>query len=159
MEQKQQEFSVWYVFVSLLILLAVQTYFLTPQPEVISYSQFKTLVKQGIVTDIVVEKESVRGNIKAEGLRQIFSEEKLKQSKRDPKSPLLFATVRVEDPGLTAELEAAGIAFRGEVTSNWLPTILSWVVPVALFFLVWSYLMKRVGGGGVGLMQIPPMSG
>jgi cell division protease FtsH len=33
-------------------------------------------------------------------------------------------------------------------------TILSWVVPVALFFLVWSYLMKRMGGGGAGLMQI-----
>jgi hypothetical protein len=66
-------------------------------------------------------------------MKQIFSEEKLKELKYDGKSTYPFAAVRVEDPGLTAELEEAGIPFRGEVTSNWLPTILSWVVPVALF--------------------------
>jgi len=61
--------------------------------------------------------------------------------------------VGVEDPGLTAELEEARVPFLGEVTSTWLPTILSWVVPVALFFLLWSYLLKKVGPGN-GLMQI-----
>jgi cell division protease FtsH len=150
---KQQQFSIWYFLVSLLLIFAMQTYILRPHPEVITYSQFKSLVKQGLVTDVVVEKESIRGNIKPEGIQQVLSEEKLKQSKHDPKSALLFATVRVEDPGLTEELEAAGIAFRGEVTSDWLPTILSWIVPVVIFFLLWSYLITKVGGGG-GLMQI-----
>jgi len=150
---KQQQFSIWYFFVSLLLILAIQIYLLRPHPEVITYSQFKSLVKQGLVTDVVVEKESVRGNIKVEGIRQVFSEEKLQQSKRDPSSPLLFTTVRVEDPALTAELEVAGIAFRGEVTSDWLPTILSWIVPVVIFFLLWSYLITKVGTGS-GLMQI-----
>ncbi|HTN69563.1 MAG TPA: ATP-dependent zinc metalloprotease FtsH, partial [Methylomirabilota bacterium] len=37
--------------------------------------------------------------------------------------------------------------------NNWLPTILSWLIPVALFFLVWTFLMKRMGGGA-GMMQI-----
>ena len=62
--------------------------------------------------------------------------------------------MRVEDPGLTAELEAAKIPFKGEVTNNWLPTILSWVVPVALFFLLWSYIGKKIGSAGSGSMQI-----
>jgi cell division protease FtsH len=149
----KQQFSTWYFLISLLLLLALQTYFLRPQPEVISYSQFKSLVKQRLVTDVVVEKVSVRGNIKAEGLGQIFSDEKLKQIKHDPKSPLLFTAVRVEDAALTAELEAAGIAFRGEVASDWLPTLLSWIVPVVIFFLLWSYLITKVGGGA-GMMQI-----
>lgn len=149
----KQQFSTWYFLVSLLLLLALQTYFLRPQPEVISYSQFKSLVKQRLVTDVVVEKVSVRGNIKAEGLGQIFSDEKLKQIRHDPKSPLLFTAVRVEDAALTAELEAAGIAFRGEVASDWLPTLLSWIVPVVIFFLLWSYLITKVGGGA-GMMQI-----
>ena len=153
MGDKQQQFSIWYFFVSLLLILAIQIYLLRPHLEVITYSQFKSLVKQGLVTDVVVEKESVRGNIKAEGIKQVFSEEKLKQLKHDPSSPLLFTTVRVEDPALTAELEAAGITFRGEVTSDWLPTILSWVVPVVIFFILWSYLITKVGGGA-GMMQI-----
>ena len=154
MVQKQQTFSIWYFIVTFLILLAMQTFFLSPRPEMITYSQFKSLVKDGLVADLVIEQGTIRGNIKAEGMKQIFSAEKLKELKYDGKSAHAFATVRVEDPGLTAELEEAGIPFRGEVTSNWLPTILSWVVPVALFFLVWSYLMKRMGGGGAGLMQI-----
>jgi cell division protease FtsH len=61
--------------------------------------------------------------------------------------------VRVEDPELVPELEKAGIAFKGEVSNEWLPTVLSWVVPVALFFLLWSYLFKRMGSGS-GMMQI-----
>ena len=154
MVQRQQTFSIWYFIVTFLILLAMQTYFLSPRPEMITYSQFKSLVKDGLVADLAIEQGTIRGNIKAEGMKQIFSAEKLKELKYDGKSAHAFATVRVEDPGLTAELEEAGIPFRGEVTSNWLPTILSWLVPVALFFLVWSYLMKRMGGGGAGLMQI-----
>jgi cell division protease FtsH len=154
MEQKQQAFSIWYFILTFLLLLAMQTFFLSPRAETITYSQFKSLLKKGLVTDLVVEQTTIRGNIKAEGMKQVFSEEKLKELKYDGKSTHPFTAVRVEDPGLTAEIEEAGIPFRGEVTSNWLPTILSWVVPVGLFFLVWSYLMKRMGGGGAGLMQI-----
>jgi cell division protease FtsH len=55
---------------------------------------------------------------------------------------------------LTAELEAARVPFNGEVTSTWLPTLLSWVVPIALFFLLWSYIGKKMGAASSGLMQI-----
>jgi cell division protease FtsH len=153
MKQEQQAFSIWYFFVALALFLALQTYLPAYRAEMITYSQFKTLVRHGLVTDLVVEQGTIRGNITAEGMKQIFSEEKLQELKYDGKSAHPFAAVRVDDPGLTAELEAAGIPFRGEVASNWLPTILSWVVPIALFFLVWSYFMKRMGGG-TGLMQI-----
>jgi cell division protease FtsH len=153
MEQKQQEFSIWYFVVTFIILLLIQNYFLGARVETISYSQFKSLVKKGLVTDVVVEDNSIRGTMKAEGVKQVFSEEKLRQIRYDEKSGLSFTTVRIEDPGLTAELEAAGIPFRGEFASTWLPTLVSWIVPVALFFLLWTFLMKRMGPGD-GLMQI-----
>ena len=155
MKQRQEQFSIWYFLITLVMLMAMQYFFLSSQVERIPYSQFKSLVKNGLVTDLIIEQGGIRGNIKAEGMKQVFSEEKLKQIGYDGKGTHPFTTIRVEDPGLTAELEAAGIPFRGEVTSNWLPTILSWVVPVGLFFLFWSYLMKRMEGGGAGgLMQI-----
>jgi len=154
MEQKQQQFSVWYFIVAFLIMLAIQTFLLAPRVEMITYSQFKSLVKNGHVTDLAVGQTTIQGNIKAEGMKTVFTDEQLSQMKYDGKSARPFATVRVEDPGLTVELEQAGIPFRGELTSTWLPTILSWIVPVALFFLLWTYLMKRMGGAGAGLMQI-----
>jgi cell division protease FtsH len=154
MKQNQQTFSIWYFIVALLILLVMQTYLPTYRAETITYSQFKSLVKQGLVTDLVIEQTTIRGNIKVEGMKQIFSQQKLKEIEYRGESAYPFAVVRIEDPGLAAELEQAGISFRGEVTSNWLPTVLSWVVPIALFFVVWSYLMKRMAGGAGGVMQI-----
>jgi cell division protease FtsH len=154
MEQKQQQFSVWYFIVVFLIMLAIQTFLLAPRVEMVTYSQFKSLVKTGHVSELVVGQTTISGSIKAEGMKTIFTDEQLGQMKYDGKSAHPFATVRVEDPGLTVELEQAGIPFRGELTSTWLPTVLSWIVPVALFFFLWTYLMKRMGGAGTGLMQI-----
>ncbi len=154
MKQDQQMFSTWYFVIAFLILLLVQIYPPIYRAEMITYSQFKSLVKEELVTDLVIEQATIRGNIKAEGMKQVFSEQKLKEIGYRGEAVYPFAVVRVEDPGLAAELEQAKISFRGEVTSNWLPTVLSWVVPIALFFLVWSYLMKRMGGGASGFMQI-----
>jgi len=154
MQQNQQTFSIWYFILVLLILLVMQTYLPLQRAETIAYSQFKSLVKQGLVTDLVIEQATIRGNIKAEGMKKIFSEQKLKEIGYGGESTHPFAVVRIEDPGLAAELEQAGISFRGEVTSNWLPTILSWVIPIGLFFIVWSYLTKKMAGGAGSFMQI-----
>jgi hypothetical protein len=70
----KQQFSIWYFFISLMILLLIQTYLLAPRPEVINYSAFKTLVKQNMVTDLAVSHDTISGNIKAEGVKQGLSE-------------------------------------------------------------------------------------
>ena len=152
-EKKQQQFSIWYFIVAMIALIAIQNLFITAQVETISYSQFKALARKGMVTDLVIGEQTIRGNIRPEAVREVFSAEKLKQLGHDGKKPVPFHAVKVEDPGLTAELEDVGIAFKGEVSSTWLPTLLSWIVPVVLFFLLWSYLFKRMGAGS-GMMQI-----
>jgi len=155
MENKQHPFFTWYFLVAFLAFLLIQTYLIgTPHVETIAYSRFKTLVKENAVSDLVISEKNIKGNIKGESLKEVLSEEKLKQLKHDGKTAHPFTTVRVEDATLTAELEAAGIAFRGEVSSDWLITILSWVAPMAIFFILWSYLLKRMGAGSGGLMQI-----
>jgi hypothetical protein len=48
----KQQFSLWYFFISLAIILLMQTYLLAPRPEVISYSQFKMLVRRPSVENL-----------------------------------------------------------------------------------------------------------
>ncbi len=61
---------------------------------------------------------------------------------------------RVEDPQLTAELDAANIHYTGADESHWLATLLSWVLPAVIFVLIWTYVLRRsVGGGGIGSMM------
>lgn len=150
----KQQFSLWYFFITLAMLLVLQTLLLTPHAERIDYSMFKTLVSQKLVTNLLVGHETITGEITPDGVKRALSEERLKAIKYEGQKNVPFTTVRVEDPRLTQDLETGGISYRGEVSSTWLPTLLSWVVPVVLFFLVWSFLINKMGAGSSGLMQI-----
>ena len=156
MEKKHQQFSIWYFLVAFFIILTIQNYLGSRHIGIISYSQFKSVLKKGLIADLTIGETTIEGTMKGEAVKEIFPPEKLKeipQDVREGKKPYPFVAVRVEDPGLTAELEEAKVPFKGVVSSTWLPTILSWVVPAAVFFLLWSYLLKKMGPGS-GLMQI-----
>ncbi len=152
--KQRQDFSIVYFIVALAIIFFAQYLLVTKQVETISYSQFKTLLHKAQITDVVVREKTISGAIKVEGLKEIYSADKARDLGESAKKPLPFVVVRVDDPRLTTELEEAGIPFKGETTSDWLPTILSWVVPIVIFFIFWSYLINRMGGAGGGLMQI-----
>src|SRR5581483_3106815 len=156
-DKKYRPSPIWYFFATVFLVLLVHNFLGRSQVETLSYSQFKSLVKKELIADLVVREATIDGNLKGAAAKEILSPEKLKEMAPDVlagKTGLPFQTVKVEDPGLTAELEAAKIPFSGAVTSNWLPTLLSWVVPVGLFLLLWSYLGRKIGSGSGGLMQI-----
>src|SRR5437867_7975636 len=157
MEKRQQQFSIGYFILAILIIFGLQTYFAAPPVETVNYSEFKNLVAKGQVSNLVLGKKTIRGEIKPEAVKTAVSPERLKSlgnEFKEGKKALPFVVVRVEDPELVSDLQKSGIAFKGEVTSDWVPTVLSWVVPVVLFFLLWNYLFKKMGSGAGGLMQI-----
>jgi cell division protease FtsH len=156
MDKRQQTLSIGYFVVLLAALFALQTFLTAARDETISYSQFKVLVKKGLVSNIVIGEKAIRGEIKPEGIKEAVSPERLKtlgDEIKSGKKSLPFVVVRVEDPELVTDLEKGGVTFKGEVSSDWLPAVLSWVVPVVLFFLLWNYLFKKMSSPG-NLMQI-----
>ena len=154
--KRRQQVLIGYFIVAMLMLFLLQYYYTSAKVTTIGYSEFKTLVKKGLVTNLVINDETVRGEIKPEGVKEVLSAEQLKgrpaENNKEDKTPLTFITVRIDDPDLVTDLEEAGVPFRGEVVSQWLPTLLSWVVPVALFFLLWNFLFRKLNAGG-SLMQ------
>jgi cell division protease FtsH len=155
MEKKQRRLSLGYFVLAFFTILMIHNYYGSVHLETISYSQFKSLLNKSLINDLAIGETAIKGNLKGEAVKEIFTPEKVKKISQEivsGKKTFPFETVRVEDPGLTAELEKAGVPFTGELTSTWLPTVLSWVVPVALFFLLWTYIGKKMGSGG--LMQI-----
>ena len=92
----QQQFSIGYFIVALILLFALQTYLAAPRVETISYSQFKTLVKKGLVSNVVIGEKVIRGDIKPEGLKEVLSAERLKElneKDKESKTPLPFTVV------------------------------------------------------------------
>lgn len=55
----EQKTALWYFIMVFAILIALHTLLPDSRSEIITYSQFKVLVKQNLVTDLVVEEATV----------------------------------------------------------------------------------------------------
>src|SRR6478736_2240526 len=104
--------------------------------ETIPYSRFEELVSQGKVSEVAVGQDIIQGKLK----------EKLPDGKQ------AFVTARV-DPAVADKLQEKGVTVTGVPSGGLFQTILSWIVPAFLFYLVWVFLFRgiaeRQGFGGV----------
>lgn len=107
---------------------------------VIPYSQYQQLLRDGKIDSVGISDRTVQGMLK----------EPL------PGGQKQFITTRV-DQDVAQELEKYHVRFTGEIESTFFRDLLSWIMPVLLFFGVWWYIGRRIaqgGGLGGGLMQI-----
>ena len=141
MVNKLTKFSIWYVFVAVWgVLLLHRLWVETVQIEQIPYSQFESYLAEGRIAEVHISQNYIQGKLK------------------DPQEghPEQFLTVRVE-PDLAGKLAAHQVQFSGEVESTLVHDVLSWVLPVLLFFGIWIILMRRFAqrdGLGGGFMAI-----
>jgi cell division protease FtsH len=149
----QQKFSIGYFLLTLLGLLLIQSVFFAPQSETLSYRDFKTLLKAGKVVDLLVGERTITGRLTTDGLAGLLPTEKIEALQKLGQGEHRFRTVKLDDPTLIPDLEAAGVQFQGQIESHWVGTLLSWVVPTLLFLAIWGFLMRRMGPAS-GLMTI-----
>jgi cell division protease FtsH len=142
MDKKQQQWHVWYWIAAIFaVVLIQQIWALNQQTEIIPYSQFVNELKAGNIEEVRVAGEYIEGDWK-----------KPRNGKRS------FVTTRVPDD-LAKQLEQYQVTFSGQVRDTFLTTLLSWVVPTALFFGLWMFWFRSVAqrqgfGGGGGLLSI-----
>ncbi len=135
--EKQHKFSFWYVLLGIWIVFIVQNYIASMYAiPTIPYSQFLNLVKTGKVTEVAITANQIQGKMKADG------------GEMKP-----FKTIRV-DPEISKTLDQYNVSFKGEIESTFLRDLFSWVFPLLLFFGVWYFLMKRMGGQQAGFMTL-----
>jgi cell division protease FtsH len=139
-EERKHQFATWYIFAAFIGVMLIQYVWLQfIQVETIPYSQFEQLLEENKISEVLVGSESVQGTLK----------DPLPDGRK------LFNTVRV-DPQLAAKLTAHGVKVTGVPSSNVLSTILSWVLPIFIFYLIWTYGIRRMAErqGFGGLMAI-----
>ncbi len=137
---QRQNMAMGYILAIGITLMVAQWVFATYSSlETIPYSQFEQLVTKGEVTEVSIGQDVIEGKLK----------DKL------PSGKSAFVSARV-DPALAEKLEAKGITVTGVPSGGPISTIISWIVPVLLFFAVWYFLGMRMGGqqGLGGLMSI-----
>ena len=154
MEPKQQ-FSIWYFLIAFLVIVALQEFVMSPtHVNNLPYSDFKALLKAGKISNVGLSETIITGTLLNEGLEGVLAGETAETLRKLGRGEHRFTTVRVADPALVPELEAAKVRFTGQVESKWLSTLLSWIVPAVVFFAIWSFAMKRMGGAAGGMLEI-----
>jgi cell division protease FtsH len=84
----------------------------------------------------------------AEWWQRLRGDFEREQQAREAKAKLYFTVVPLTDPTLLAALQAHGVEYRGRIESNWLRgLLLNWIVPFGVMFLIWGFLMRRMGRG------------
>ena len=130
--------TMWYVLGLLLLLALGQAFFFSIQSgRTIPYSEFKGMVRDGKVQEVVVAEDRVRGTLKGTGDARARA----------------FSAVRIEDPKLLEDLEQRGIKYTGEVASRWIGEVLSWVIPLIFLVALWSFFFRRMSGAEGGVMS------
>jgi cell division protease FtsH len=115
----------------------------------VTYFEFKTLLREGKVQDLVIKKKEIYGKFLESAA------DTLSQIRKTPvKVGAYFKTVYPDDPELFKLLEEKGINYEVKPDSNLWVTVLSWVLPFVLLFLFWIFLLRRFAGPDGGLMSI-----
>ena len=124
-------FSIWYFLIAFLLLTLLQQYYLSPKVETIPYSKFKQYLAAGQISKLTIGPENISGTLKG----------------KEGKPEQEFMTIRVDDPSLVKELDEQKVNYSGLYQSKFLNNLLSWIVPIGIFFLIWRYAMKKMGPG------------
>jgi cell division protease FtsH len=137
---KQMQFHIWYVIAAIFgVLILQQLWNQSQQVSVIPYSEYLDDLKAGKIDDVKVSGDYIQGDFKEvqNGAKQ-------------------FVTTRVP-PDVASQLQQYNVKFSGQVDSNLWSTVLSWILPVLLFFGVWFFVVRRMAnqqGLGSGFMAV-----
>ncbi len=59
-----------------------------------------------------------------------------------------FTVVPLKDDKLIEDLQAHGVDYRKKVESHFLSNfLLNWIIPFAVLFMIWGFVVRRMGGG------------
>ena len=126
-------FSIWYFVIAMVLFSYLQPLLFSSKTETISYGQFKQYVDQGVVGELIIGTDKIEGTIAGTPKRA-------------------FSTVRLNDPDLVKELDERKISYSGRYENRFLSSLLSWILPLGIFFLIWRFAMKKMGTG-MGVMS------
>lgn len=137
---------------TLICVMAMNSLLDRTNTEKLPYSEFNDMLENGEVESVVITGNKIT----------IIPNEKSDRytASRDRWGNLIgkeYYTVPIYDPDLLDKLEQAGVEryeeAEADASAQVLAFLMSWILPVALLFLLFNFMMKRMGGGN-GIMGV-----
>ena len=105
----------------------------------ITYTEFLQMVDEGKVESVELSSQQIDITPK---------------KSEDEVVPITYYTGYVGDEDLVPMLKEAGVNIKGEIpdnTAGWIYNIASFLIPIVLLWGLMGFLMKRMGGGAMGV--------
>lgn len=137
---RKRQIMIWYVIAAVIGMFLIQSFWVSYNKiATIPYTQFEKLLSDNQIAKVTVSQNYIQGALK----------NPLPDGKKD------FYTTRV-DPELASKLAAHNVVVTGAQSSGLIRDILSWVIPLGIFYLIWIFFFRRVAErqGLGGLMAI-----
>jgi cell division protease FtsH len=135
------KFNLWYLVAALMGIFLLQGLWQGSQHiDVIPYSEFQQDLQAERIDEVRVSGNYIEGTLKEPNAR----------------GKKAFVTTRVP-ADIASELAKYNVKFSGTVESTFWSDLLSWIVPVLLFFGLWVFVFRRVAGNqglGGGFMSV-----
>ena len=129
--QKPKKPLYYYYGVAMLILmcfnLLAMPYMAEKQVKNIDYGTFMTMTENKEIGRVEIQSNQI-----------IFTD-------KDEKN--IYKTGPLNDPGLVVRLHEAGVKFEGQIIKQMSPLLnilLSWIIPIGIFFLIGQYMSKKM---------------
>jgi cell division protease FtsH len=133
--EKKHVFNFTYFLFAFALLMAFQAWIGYRDYTQLSYSDMVRMVGEGRIASVTLTESRVEGEFK------------------EPVDGRKYFIANRVDPAFAALFEKAGVKITGASDSNWLTSILSWVLPVIIFFALWSFFFRGIaekqGMGGL----------
>ncbi|MGZ5123138.1 MAG: ATP-dependent zinc metalloprotease FtsH [Burkholderiales bacterium] len=133
--ERQTRATLLYVVVAVLAVIWLRDIWVVSQQiDTVSYSEFQLLLKEGQVKAVTISGNRMQAEL----------------TSPRPDGKTRVATTRV-DPALAQELSTYGVKYEEVTQSSTVRDVLSWMLPTAVFFVVWMFLLRRMSArGGMG---------
>jgi cell division protease FtsH len=133
---KKQQINIWYWIAAFLLLILFQSWWQGASvTERIPYSRFLELLEKDQIAEVQVQTERVIGRY------------------REPHDGAEYFITNIVPEDLTRRLEKSSAEYDGTVTNTFLSQLLSWVLPVLVFYGLWMLVFRKIaekqGFGGM----------
>ena len=137
---------------TLLCVSAMHNLWQQSRTQLVPYSEFYQMLKDGEVDSVVVSSNKIEITPKKDSKKYTGS-----QSKYGGLIGIEYYTIPMYDPDLQTKLDAAGVTqyeqAQVDATASIIVLILEWVLPIGLMVLLLNFMMRRMGGGN-GIMGV-----
>ena len=167
MAKKKNNFSIYWIYAVLAVgLIAFQMYMGQSHKHTADGGQLEALFMdstfRGVDEVTIVNRENApfaEFKLNKEGVDTVMNSKRSKfssmkksltESEEKDKTQILFEIKSINPDRLDEKLDARNVAVKYEERTDYLGTILSYLLPFIIIIAIWIFVMRRMSGGSAG---------